>query len=174
MKKTIKDEVFGKITFDGMKWVKSEPESLVVAGKTHELKIEIESVSSIYDKIQLGFMKKEVAELLLKTNSVNEKEALSKKETQRRLYSNTLLKNKAIIQANIEDAMRTELSELMGNDSSLVPNDEWWNSLQLTVARVFLDRIEIKCKCDWYEYGGGFILIENGECLMRPIDSLSF
>ncbi len=189
MKKTITDDVFGKITFDGSKWIKTEPISIVIADRIYEIKIEIESVSSVYDKIQLGLFKKEVAALLLNSNAANESEALAKKEQQRKVFQSTMLQMKESIQDNIEKAALQELDEVIADRSSCEKvlgkektekllaaktDAEKLASLQMTVARVFIDRIEIKCKCDWYTQGGGFVILESGDCMMRPIDCLGF
>lgn len=190
MKKTIQDNVFGKITYSDGKWVGKEPVKLTVCGKPHDIKLEVESVSSIYDKIKLGITKESVARILLESGACNEEEALKKKEQQRALYHSVM----AIlpdVEKSIEEAAVQELEEviqdyneenfgkLVGKEKaaglfSAKSKEEKLESLRLTVMRVFLDRIEIKCTCDWYKYGGGFIVLENGECIMRQIDSLSF
>lgn len=79
----------------------------------------------------------------------------------------------------IQDYNEESFGKLVGKEKaaalfSAKGKEEKLESLKLSVMRVFIDRIEIKCTCDWYKYGGGFIVLENGECLMRQIDSLSF
>ena len=190
MKKTIQDDVFGEITYSDGKWVAKEPVKLTVCGKPHDIKLEVESVSSIYDKIKLGITKDSVAKILIESGACNEEESLKKKEQQKAFYKNVMAKLPEV-EKNIEEAAVRELEEvikdydeenfgkLVGKEKaaglfSAKSKEEKLKSLKLTIMRVFLDRIEIKCTCDWYKYGGGFIVLENGECLMRQIDSLSF
>ncbi len=76
MKKTITDEVFGKITYKNGIWVAAEPIRMKVCNRIHEVKVEIESVSKIFDEIQLGLMDKKVAELIINySNEYNEEKA---------------------------------------------------------------------------------------------------
>ena len=191
MKKTIQDDVFGKITYNDGKWVGKEPVKFTVCGKTHDIKLEVESVSEIYDEINLGIMDKTIADIIMKNSNVcNEEEALKKKEQQKALY-NSIMANLSEVEKNIEEAAVQELEEVIqdyneetfgkkvGKDKAVglfaaSSREEKLESLKLKVMRVFLDRIEIKCTCDWYKYGGGFIVLENGECIMRQLDSLSF
>jgi len=190
MKKTIQDGVFGKITYADGKWVGKDPVKLTICGEPQKIKLEIDSVDSIYDKISLGIMESGVAELLIKTGHCNEEEALKKKEQQKALFM-SMLANLSTVEKNIEEAAVQELAEVLqdydvesfgkmvGKEKSVglfaaKSKDEKLESLKLTVMRVFLDRVEIKCTCDWYKYGGGFIVLEGGDCLMRPIDSLNF
>ncbi len=189
-RKTIIDEVYGKITYKEGCWSAAEKKEMIVGGKKQEFKIEIESVSSTYDKIQLGLLKKEVAEILLKSKAINEDTILENKKIQCGLYKNLLVDNIKKIEKNIENAAiyelaevlqdydETSLSKVIGKEKAAKlfhanTIDEKLESLQLLEAHVFVDRIEIKCKCDWYKYGGGFIIIESGECMMRPTDCLS-
>ena len=190
MKKTIQDDVFGKITYSNDKWVGKEPVKLTICGNPHDIKIEVESVSSIYDEIKLGITKEDVAKILIESGYYNEDEALKKKTQQKALYQ-SVMANLAAVEKNIEEAAVQELEEviqdyneesfgkLVGKEKAAglfaaKSREEKLESLKLKVMRVFLDRIEIKCTCDWYKYGGGFIVLESGECIMRQIDSLSF
>lgn len=190
MKKTIQDNVFGKITYNDGKWVGKEPVKLTVCGKPHDIKLEVESVSSIYDKIKLGITKESVARILIESGACNEEESLKKKEQQKALYHNVMailpdveksIEEAAVqeLEEVIQDYNEESLGKLVGKDKAAglyaaKSQEEKLESLRMTVMRVFLDRIEIKCTCDWYKYGGGFIVLENGECIMRQIDSLSF
>ena len=54
MNNTIKDDIFGKITFDGLNWIKEEPVVIVIAGREHELSVEIQSPDIVYDWKRLG------------------------------------------------------------------------------------------------------------------------
>ncbi|MBR1702955.1 MAG: hypothetical protein IJ716_13570 [Lachnospiraceae bacterium] len=189
-KKTIVDEVFGKITYKEGYWKAADPVVMTIAGRRQEAKLEIVSFSTAYDKIQLGITKKEVAALLLNTNAVNEAEVLKKKDMQRKLYKDIVIDNLKALETNIENAAVQELSEVLqdyderslskfiGKEKAIKllsakTVEEKLESLQLLKIFVFMDCIEIECKCDWYKYGGGFIIIEGGECIMRPIDCLS-
>lgn len=191
MKKTIQDDVFGKITYNDGKWVGKEPVKLTVCGKTQDIKLEVESVSEIYDEINLGIMDKTIADIIMKnSNEYNEEESLKKKEQQKALYHNVMailpdveksIEEAAVqeLEEVIQDYNEESLGKLVGKDKAAglyaaKSQEEKLESLRMTVMRVFLDRIEIKCTCDWYKYGGGFIVLENGECIMRQIDSLSF
>ena len=190
MKKTVQDEVFGKITYTDGKWVAKEPVKLTICESLQEIKLEIESVSGIYDKISLGLMKKSVADLLINSGAYNEEKALKDKELQKTLF-NSVMSKLSVFEKNIEESAIQELEEviqdydldsfgqLVGKEKATAvfkakSKEEKLRSLKLTVMRIFLDRVEIKCTCDWYKFGGGFIVLEGGECLMRPIDSLSF
>ena len=164
---------------------------MTIAGRRQEAKLEIESVNSIYDEIKLGIMKKEVAEVLMRhTNKYNEEQALQNKAKQQALYMELCVNRIHDIEKNIENAAVQELSEVLqdyderslskfiGKEKAIKllsakTVEEKLDSLQLLKILVFMDRIEIECKCDWYKYGGGFIVIEGGECIMRPIDCLS-
>lgn len=191
-KKTIMDEVYGKITFmdDGYCWKLAQKIEMTIGGKTQEVKMEIQSVSSAYDKIQLGLIPEGVAKLILQSNTIKEEEILKRKDIQRNLFKNLLIDNIEMLEKNIEAAAVQDLAEVLEDyDEQNLPKhiakakalkllsaktvEEKLESLQLTKICVFEDRIEIKCKCDWYDCGGGFIIIDNGECMMRPIDCLS-
>ena len=190
MKKTIQDDVFGKITYADGKWVGKDPVRFTICGKTQAIKLEVESVSSIYDKITLGLMKSSVAELLINSGAYNEEKALKDKEQQKKMFK-SVIEKLPMVEKNIEEAAIQEFDEVIQNYNEesfgkLVGKekaagvfaaksiDAKLESLKLTVMRVFLDRIEIKCTCDWYKFGGGFIVLDGGDCLMRQIDSLSF
>ena len=54
MNNTIQDETFGEITFDGLNWIRTEPVTMTIAGKTFELRTEIESPDLVYDWARLG------------------------------------------------------------------------------------------------------------------------
>ncbi len=189
-KRTLLDEVYGKITFKDGYWVREQKIEMTIGGKHQEVKTEIQSFSTIYDKIQLGLFTKEVARILLESNVFNEEEVLKKKDIQRNLFKNLLIDKIEMLEKNIETAAVQELAKVLEDcDEERLPEhiakakalkllsaktvEEKLDSLQLTLICVFLDRIEIKCKCDWYDYGGGFIIIDSGECIMRPIDCLS-
>lgn len=189
-KKTIFDEVYGKITFKEGYWSLQQKTEMIIIGKQQEVKTEILSFSTVYDKIQLGLFTKEVEGILLKSSAFNEEEVLKNKDIQRNLYKNLLIDNINMVEKNIETAAVQELAKVLEDyDEQNLPKhiakakalkllsaktvEEKLESLQLSLICVFLDRIEIKCKCDWYDSGGGFIIIDNGECMMRPIDCLS-
>ena len=189
MKKTKTDEVFGKITYRNGIWVAAEPIRIKVCNSIHEVKVEIESVSKIYDEIQMGLMDKKVAELIINySNEYNEEKSLREIAKEQDIYKCLFLEKIHEVEKNIEAAALQEFAEMTEDKNSLEvvfgkektkkllaakTEVEKLESLQLTVARVFIDRIEIKCKCDWYRQGGGFIILD-GDCIMRPIDCLSF
>ena len=189
MKKTKTDEVFGKITYRNGIWVAAEPIRIKVCNSIHEVKVEIESVSKIYDEIQLGLMDKKVAELIINcSNEYNEEKSLREIAKEQDIYKCLFLEKIHEVEKNIEAAALQEFAEMTEDKNSLEvvfgkekakkllaakTEAEKLESLQLIVARVFIDRIEIKCKCDWYRQGGGFIILD-GDCIMRPIDCLSF
>lgn len=189
-KKTIMDEVYGKITFKEGYWIREQKIEMTIGGKHQEVKTEILSFSTVYDKIQLGLFTQGVVDLLLKSDAFKEEDVLKRKDIQRNLFKNLLIDNIEMLEKNIETAAVQELAEVLedydeqslskyvGKEKALKllsakTVEEKLESLQLTKICVFEDRIEIKCKCDWYDCGGGFIIIDNGECMMRPIDCLS-
>lgn len=172
MNNTIQDETFGEITFDGLNWIKTEPVSLAVAGNKFELRAEIQSPDLIYDWNRLGRLRKEVADRIFDPNLGGIHYTLAKLEKMRNLYAGIFLHRKESTCHKIEETARLYLSEKSENrDLPAASVNEKLGSLQLSVAHVFDDRVEIKFKCDWYEQDAGyFVIADNGKISMRPAD----
>ena len=172
MNNTIQDEIFGEITFDGLNWLKTETVSVVFAGNTSELKVEIQSPSLVYDWKRLGRLGKEAADRIFDPNLGGIHYTLSTLGKIRELYAGIFLQGKESTWDKIEETAQIYLSEKPENkDVPFASINEKLSSLQLSVAHVYDNRTEIKFKCDWYEQGAGyFVIADNGEISMRPAD----
>ena len=170
MNNTIKDDIFGKITFDGLNWIKEEPVVIVIAGREHELSVEIQSPDIVYDWKRLGKLKEEVADRIFDPELGGIHHVLSELDKLRKLYTRAFLHGKNGTCRKIEETSRMYLSDKAENKD--YPGDlitAALTSLQLSGAHVYDNRVEIKFKCDWYEQGiGSFVIADNGEISMVP------
>ena len=94
MNNTIKDDIFGKITFDGLNWIKEETVVIVIAGREHELSVEIQSPDIVYDWKRLGKLKEEVADRIFDPELGGIHHVLSELDKLRKLYTRAFLHGK--------------------------------------------------------------------------------
>ena len=172
MNNTIQDEAFGEITFDGLNWIRTEPVSLVIAGNTYELKVDIQSPDLVFDWARLGRLKKETVDRIFDPNLGGIHYTLAELEKMRKLFAEIFLQGRESTCHKIEETARLYLSEKPENkDLPAAYVNEKLSSLRLSVAHVFDDRAEIKFRCDWYEQGAGsFVITDNGEISIKPAD----
>ena len=164
MNNTIQDETFGEITFDGLNWIRTEPVTMTIAGKTFELRTEIESPDLVYDWARLGKLKQETIDKIFNPELGGIHHVLSKLEKTREHFSRAFLEGREMTQKSLEEVALRKLSEMAENEDRL-------SEIQLVLALVFNDRIEIKFNCNWYEQGTGYFVIPvNGDISMKPAD----
>ena len=115
-KRTIRDEVFGKITYRDGKWFGEEKVKISICERIHDVKLEIDSVNEIYDEIKLGLMDKIIAEILMtKSKEYNEEQALKDKERQRRLFKRLMIDMIHTVEKNMEEAALQEYNEVINS-----------------------------------------------------------
>ena len=164
MNNTIQDETFGEITFDGLNWIRTEPVTMTIAGKTFELRTEIESPDLVYDWARLGKLKQETIDKIFNPELGGIHYVLSKLEKTGDHFSRAFLEGREMTQKSLEEVALRKLSEMAENEDRL-------SEIQLVLALVFNDRIEIKFNCNWYEQGIGYFVIPvNGDISMKPAD----
>ena len=164
MGKTIRDEIFGEMTFDGIYWIRTEPVTITFAGKTFALRTEIQSPDLIYDWYRNGKLRQETYDKIFNPELGGLGYVLSKLEKMRENFSRAFLESREMTQKSLEEAALRKLSEIEENEDRL-------SEVELVIARVFDDRIEIKLNCEWYEQGIGYFVIPfNGDIFMEPAD----
>ena len=164
MNNVIQDEIFGEIAFDGIYWIKTEPVSLVIGGNEFNLRVEIQS-DLVYDWFRLGKLSKKTADVIFNHELAHLGNSLSRLEKMRNMFSRAFLQGRNGTLQSIEEAAVREMAD---NGDSV---EEKLNSIQLLIARVFDDRIEIKFNCEWYAEGiGYFIIPDNGEISIKSAD----
>ena len=93
MKKTVKDNVFGKITYKDGVWTGTSTINICVCDRPQEVMIEIESVNEIYDEINLGIMDKTIADIIIKnSNEYDEEQTIKDKIKQQQLFEELIIK----------------------------------------------------------------------------------
>lgn len=157
------------------------------------VKTEIDVYSELYEEFNMGLLSEGLMKLHRENPELLEADKAEKiKNEQKELYKKHLIDDIDKICYNIEEAALQKREELMENEteetfSKMVSSkekakrvfaaktrEEKLDSLQLIRLRVFVDTIEITCKCDWFEFlGGGFTIFSDGSVEMFDIDSMS-
>ena len=166
MDNTIRDEIFGEITFDGLCWIKTEPVRVTVSDRTFELRTEIGSVDLVYDWKRIGKLNKEVADMIFDPSLGGLSYTLSRMEEQKALYSEVILNSDVghLISGTV-------IRSFSGSNETASLREEKLGSLELSVIRVYTGRIEVGFSSDRYEKGlGCFVIKKDGEISIRPLD----
>lgn len=189
-KKIVVDEVYGKIKYNEDEWKKTEEIEFVFGKVKQSVKCEIEIYNSIYEELKLGLFDEEDTIFWRNKPEITEpekSEEIAKK--QKELYK-VFLNNISDIVINMKEAAIeecdnmvngrefAELKKMFGKDKAerifkYKSDEDKLESIRFCKMRVFSDRIEMTCTCDWYKPSGGFIIMGDKSVIMRPLDSLS-
>ena len=190
-KKTINDEVYGKITYKNGCWELKEKREIKISNKVESIKVEIEVYDEIYEEYRLGILNPELMKFHQKNPSLlNEEEAERIKSIQKEIYIKYFLSEAYNISEKIEEAALRKRDEILEDQtedtfSKIVgkekakrvfkakTREEKLESIVLKRMRIFKDSIEISCTCDWFNPSGGFTIFEDGNIEMFYIDSMN-
>ncbi|WP_238900456.1 hypothetical protein [Clostridium sp. YIM B02500] len=191
-KKTINDELYGKITYKGGYWQLKDGIKLKINNNEMTIATEISVYSMIYEEFNMGLLSEELMQFHRDNPQLlNADKAEKTKKEQKELYRKHLIENIDKTIYNIEEAALQKREELMEAEteetfSKMVgkekakrlfaarTREEKLASLELIRLRVLVDTIQITCKCDWFEFeGGGFVIFSDGNVEMFDIDSMS-
>lgn len=189
--KTIKDDLYGKITFNREYWKMKDDVILTVNNKQQNIKCEIEVFSIIYERLILGMVDEE-EKIFFNENPdvVHADEAQHIKNVQKNLYKRCFVENAEQTAKNIEEAALKKCEECIENETeesfakyvgkekahrlfNAKTREEKLESLVLKRMRIMKDTIEITCTCDWYKPSGGFAIFEDGSVEMLFVDCMS-
>lgn len=189
---TIKDEVYGKITLDNRSniWKVKERVIIPINNKECEVMVEIDIYNSMYVKHKYELLSKELIEFNKKhPELLKEDYAIECEQDQKNIYQRLIIDNAKKTAENIEKAALEKLDEILADETEYLiaevgkekadkilgakTKEKKLASLVLKRMRVFRDRIEITCTCDWFRHSGGFSINSDGYAVMLSLDSMS-
>ena len=189
----VKDEVYGTMTLDNKSniWKVKDKVIISINNRKCEVVVEIEVYDIMYVKNKYSLLPKEIIEFHKKhPELLKEDYAIECENDQRVIYKKLIIDNLKETVSSIEKAALEGLDEILGDEPEkyLVgevgkekankllrakTKEERLESLVLNRMRVFRDRIEITCTCDWYEHSGGFSINSDGYAVMLSLDCMS-
>lgn len=189
----VKDEVYGTMILDDENdiWKVKDKVIIPINNQKCKVTVEVDIYDSVYINQKYELFDKEILEFHKKhPELINEEEAIECENDQREIYQKLIVDNLNATVNNIERAALESLDEIlkdepekylvseMGKEKAnkllgAKTKEERLESLVLKRMRVFRDRIEITCTCDWYRHSGGFSINLDGYAVMLSLDSMS-
>ena len=188
----IKDEVYGTMVLDTENdiWKVKDKVIIPINNRKCIVTVEVDVYDPVYVNQKYELFDKEILEFHKKhPELLKEDEAIECENTQREIYKKLIVDNLNDTVSSIERAALDALDEIFADepDKYLVAEvgkgkankllsaqnkEERLESLVLKRMRVFIDRIEISCTCDWYRHSGGFSINSDGYAVMLSLDSM--
>lgn len=189
----IKDDVYGTMIFDNENdiWKVKDKVIIPINNRKCKVTVEIDVFDSLYVNQKYELFDKEILEFHKKhPELLKEDEAIECENKQREIYKKLMVNNLNDTVSSIERAALQELEEILTDEPekylvaevgkekvnkllSAKTQEERLESLVLKRMRVFRDRIEITCTCDWYKHSGGFSINSDGYAVMLSLDCMS-
>lgn len=189
----IEDEVYGTMTLDGSGNIWKLEDKVIVLINNHdcEVAVEVDIYNAMYVKQKYKLLPKELIEFNKKhPELLKEDYAIECENDQRALYKKLIIDNLNDTVSSMEKAALECLEEILSDEPekylvaevgkekanrllAAKTKEERLESLVLKRMRVFRDRIEITCTCDWYRHSGGFSINSDGCAVMLSLDCMS-
>lgn len=189
----VKDEVYGTMTLDSSGNVWKVKEKIIIPINNHdcEVAVEVDIYNSMYVKQKYELLPKELIEFNKKhPELLKEDYAIECENDQKAIYKKLIIDNLNDTINSMEKAALECLEEILADEPekylvgevgkekankllAAQTKEERLESLVLKRMRVFRDRIEITCTCDWYRHSGGFSINSEGSAVMLSLDCMS-
>ena len=189
----VKDEVYGTMTLDNKSdiWKVKDKVIIPINNRKCEVVVEVDIYDIMYIENKYGLLPKELIEFHKKhPELIKEDYAIECENDQKVIYKKLIIDNLIDTVSSMEKAALECLEEILSDEPekylvdevgkekankllAAKTKEERLESLVLKRMRVFRDRIEITCTCDWYRHSGGFSINSDGYAVMLSLDCMS-